>query len=55
MRQGVPPVIFSICVILLCGSANAETGQSTAGKEFVIPLGARIRRDRTGLDSNDGT
>ena len=38
MRQGVPPVIFSICVILLCGSANAETGQSTFALPEIIGL-----------------
>lgn len=38
MRQGVPPVIFSICVILLCGSAYAETGQSTFALTEIIGL-----------------
>lgn len=38
MRQGVPRVIFSICVILLYGSANAETGQSTFALTEIIGL-----------------
>ena len=38
MRQGVPPVIFSICVILFCGSANAETGQPTFALPEIIGL-----------------
>lgn len=38
MRQGVPPVIFSICVILFCGSANAETSQPTFALPEIIGL-----------------
>ena len=38
MRQGVPPVIFSICVILFCGSANAETSQATFALPEIIGL-----------------